>query len=295
MFGLQKSSKKSDSQDINLNSNFHSTILKAIAALTIVALLLPIASFIGIFSSVNLILFKKFETEIHKDPLEEQLKSANRNNGIKSGDNIAYLKNIYEKLEKNTSTIEEARLATNLNLIFAEFDQDAQAINQTLEPKRIDNQVEKPLLNFNRATRIIDMDLASIGNSAYVIISNRPVILHIKNQPEYSIGKLGVENKLPFDVINFNGPILAGFRVEAFNFYKAISPSYLVDRDENRGLNSKLCSAMKDWKEFFDVSNENIKIWHAINPIGLELKETHIKSNYVKPIRQKNYKKLCLK
>ncbi len=291
MFGESKERTKHN----NSTNDFHQIIMKAIAVLTLVALALPIASMIGIFGSVNYALFQSFGTYSNSDPIEEQLKAANRNNGINSGDSVKYLKAIYEKLDSNAATIEEARLASNLNIIFADFNENAEPVNPQTDIAVNSDGDPQTLLRINRATRLINMDFKNIGNAAFVMISNRPLLLNILNQPENTFGRLGVENKSPFDLVNFEGPLLAGFRVEAFNFYKAIDPSFLVTRMKDKRLNSKLCSAIKDWQSFFDVKDRKIKVWHVTNPQDLVLKETSIKSTYLRPIRLKEYNSLCLK
>lgn len=293
MFGeLKDNNKKNNSESVN--SDFSKVVMKAIGALTIVALLLPIVTMIGLFSSVNLALFQNFGFDTKPDPIKNQLKLANRNNGINSGENTEYLKAIFTKIDENTSTIEEARLATNLNIIFADFNQNVAPINTNTTFFQSPDENQKILLRVNQATRLLGLDMKNIGNSASVVISNRPIIFNIANQPKNLVARLGVENKLPFDIVNFNGPILAGFRVQAFNFYKAIDPSELTSTIKERRRNSKLCSAIKDWQVFFDVEVENIRIWHAINPLSLMLHEKSIKSSYVKPVRYKDYQKLCM-
>lgn len=294
MFGEYK--KDTNFKEPNSSrSDFHKIIMKAIAVLTLVALALPILSMIGILGSVNLALFQGFGSRQNLDPIEEQLKSANRNNGINSGDSIAYLKSIYEKLDSNASTKEEARLATHLNIIFADFDSNVEPIDKDSNFMQLATSSQQTLLQVNKATRLINLDFKRMGDAAFVVISNRPMLLNIVNQPKNLFGRLGVENKLPFDITNFEGPFLAGFRVEAFNFYKAIDPSNLLDQEKKKRRNSKLCSAIKDWQKFFDVKNNNIKIWRAINPLRLELQESVVKSPDVKPVRSKNFRRLCIK
>ncbi len=276
-------------------TDFHKILLNAIAALTLIALALPIFSMIGIFTSVNTALFSIAGTSIDIDPVTSQLKSANRNGGIYSGDNSKYLKGLYEKLENDTTSTEVAKLATDLNIIFADFDSHVSSQEDKLSLLINNETAPKTLMNINKATRLISVDLEKLGEAAFVMISNRPVILDVSNQPEDAIGRVGIENKLPFDIINNTTPILAGFRVEAFNFYSAISPKELKKQVKEKRRRSKLCSAVRDWQKFFDVEDRNIKLWHAINPIGLKVGEKSVKSSYVKPVRYKDYKRLCLK
>ena len=273
-------------------SDFHRTILNVIFILIVISLLLPIISMVGTLSHVNNSFRNSFKN-IDKDPIITQIENANKNNGIVTLNNTEYLKTLYDKLEANTVSHEIAKLASSVNIIFADFNNNASSQENKLSFIKKTNKNEELLLHVNKATRVIELDLAKIDHSAFVIISNRPVLLDIKNQSHETIGRMGVENKHPFDIINQTEQVLAGFRVEAFDRYSAISPMNLKEQEKSMQRRSRFCRAIGDWMRFFDVDRSEVRIWHAINPTGLKLKPKSVKSVYIQPVRQKNWTTLC--
>jgi len=273
-------------------SDFHRIMLNIIYVLIIISLLLPMASIMGTLGFVNNTFRNTFK-DIDKDPILTQIENANKNNGIVSFTNTQYLKTLYDKLEASTVSHEIAKLSTNVNIVFADFNENASSQENKLNFIKKTNNDEELLLDVNKATRIIELDLEHIDNSAFVIISNRPILLDIKNQSTETIGRMGVENKYAFDIINQTEQVLAGFRVEAFNRYSAISPKNLIAQEKSMKRRSSFCRAIGDWMNFFDVEISEIKIWHAINPSGLKLRPANVKSAYIQPVRQKDLVNLC--
>jgi chemotaxis signal transduction protein len=273
-------------------SDFHRIMLNIIYVLIIISLLLPIASMIGTLSFVNMSFRKSFKN-IDKDPIITQIENANENNGIVSLKNTQYLKTLYDKLEASTVSHEIAKLSTRVNIVFADFNENASSQENKLNFIKKTNKDGKLLLDVTKATRVIELDLEQIDHSGFVIISNRPILLDIKNQSPETIGRMGVENKHAFDIINQTEQVLAGFRVEAFNSYSAISPRNLKAQEKSMKRRSRFCRAILDWIKFFDVEISKIKLWHAINPSGLKLKPKSVKSTYIQPVRQKDLVQLC--
>lgn len=273
-------------------SDFHRIMLNIIFVLIIISLLLPIASIIGTMGLVNKTFEKTFK-DIDKDPILTQIENANQNNGIVSLNNTQYLKTLYDKLEASTVSHEIAKLSTSVNIIFADFNENASSQENKLNFIKKTNKEEELLLDVNKATRIIELDLEQIDHSAVVIISNRPILLDIKNQSSETMGRLGVENRHAFDIINQTGQVLAGFRVEAFDHYSAMSPRNLIEQEKSMARRSRFCRAVGDWIKFFDVEIPKVKIWHAVNPSGLKLKPESVKSTYIQPVRQKDLIQLC--
>ncbi len=231
----------------------------AINVLLIVGLALPIFALIGMFLSVN---FQLWAFQRMPDFVLSMLQQAELRDGIETGTDPRELKRLYLKLSDMSAHASDAVTVKEVHIVFAEFDETGTG----------GGEAEGSI----SATKSIGVDVTRPRQAAMVIVPNRPVLLNVTAADQQPVARIAVEGRHPFDVRGADHGLLAGFRVDAFGALGSATPD---DFPGNGSAGRRLCELAKRWRNFFDVSSSDIRIWQAKNPENITLKSRRIETS----------------
>lgn len=224
-------------------------------------LLLPIATAVSIFGSVNLHLWRAMPPH---DPLFSKIEAAQRASGVVSGDDIEELKHLYQKLEGMTARSAEAKEATALHVIFNLFDAQKEAI------------AEPPSAP---ARQTVSLDLSEIGASAVVLIADRPTVWQVKGAKPAARAKIGFEGPFAFDLTGAEDGLLAGFRIGAFGAGETARPVDYAEFQAGKASKRAVCKALHRWQRYFALAKENVHVWSMTNARRIEIGQSSVKAD----------------
>lgn len=227
-------------------------------------LLLPIATAVSIFGSVNFHLWRAMPSH---DPLFSKIEAAQRASGVVSGDDIEELKHLYQRLEGMTARSAEAKKATALHMVFNSFDP---------KPAQKEGIAERPS---DPARQTVSLDLSEIGASAVVLIADRPTVWQITGAKPGARAKIGFEGPFAFDLTGAEDGLLAGFRIGAFGAGEISRPVDYAEFQAGKASKRAVCNALDRWLRYFAVPKENTHVWSMTNARRIEIGQSSVKAD----------------
>ncbi len=169
------------------------------------------------------------------------------------------------------------RMEDQLNVISAYEGESRSAANQ-LQIVLVDfdfgaaSRHRRPLKASKAGFQAVTLDIASVRNTASVVISGQPVEWKLLTNPEKPRATLALEGSAPVAVSGGYKGVLAGYRVAAFGDWRTTRPDHYISRHGNK----EFCHSLKVWRRHFGIRRKDVYISVVRNPTRVSISDRDV-------------------